>query len=182
MLTNTQSSSRNAMRQIQASKLQLGEIDIANITFNPRSRDDVPQLLRGLQYIYTQDDVRNEVFSLLEKMIPAKIDKNNGRPGMYLWSVLVMGLLRLNLNWNYDRLHEMVNEHKTIREMLGHGLYDEKRYSLQAIKNNAALLTPEIINDINEIVVKSGHKALKKSRKKTKPSMADAIRSSLKHT
>ncbi len=170
------------MRQIQAKQLQLGEVDIANITLNPRSRDDIPQLLRGLQHIYVEDDVREAVFALLEKMIPAKIDKNNGRPGMHLWSVLVMGLLRLNLNLDYDRLHDLVNEHRTIRAMLGHGLYDEKTYSLQAIKNNAALLTPEIINDINEIVVKSGHKALKKSRKKTKPSMADAIRLSSKHT
>ena len=30
------------MRQVQPLQLQLGEIDIASIQFDPRSRDDIP--------------------------------------------------------------------------------------------------------------------------------------------
>ena len=74
-----------------------------------------------------------------------------------------MGTLRLNLNWDYDRLHEMVNNHKTIREMLGHGIRDSgDEYSLQALKDNVELFTPEIVDKLNQMVVAAGHQFLKK--------------------
>jgi hypothetical protein len=154
------------LRQVHPKQLQLGESDIANIQFDPRSRDDVPQLLRGLQYLYTNEEVRTQVFQVLDELVPEDVDANNGRPGMHLWKVLVMGVLRLNLNWDYDRLLEMVNQHKTIREMLGHGIRDEDEpYKLQTLKDNLALFTPEHVDKINQIVVKAGHQALKKTRK-----------------
>jgi len=46
---------------------------------------------------------------VLGKLVLDGVDESNGRPGMFLWRVLVMGVLRLNLNWDYDRLQEMVN-------------------------------------------------------------------------
>ncbi len=42
------------MRATTKLQMQLGELDIANIRLDPRSRDDIPQLLRGLQYLYTR--------------------------------------------------------------------------------------------------------------------------------
>jgi IS5 family transposase len=156
------------MRQVQTNQLQLGEIDIANIKFDPRSRDDIPQLLKGLQYLYVNEMIRAEVFKILEALVPEGVNTNNGRPGMLLWNILVMGVLRLNLNWDYDRLLEMVNHHRTIREMLGHHFHDDnvEPYKLQTLKDNVSLLTPEIVDQINQVVVKSGHKALKKTKKK----------------
>jgi len=41
------------MRRIINKKKQLTEIEMAKIQFDPKSRDDIPQILRGLQYIYT---------------------------------------------------------------------------------------------------------------------------------
>ncbi|MBI5418002.1 ISNCY family transposase [Candidatus Poribacteria bacterium] len=74
-----------------------------------------------------------------------------------------MGTLRLSLNCDYDRLHELVNEHKTIREMLGHGIVDQdKEYTVQTLRDNVCLLTPEILDQINQVVVKHGHKLVKK--------------------
>jgi hypothetical protein len=64
-------------------------------------------------------------------------DSNNGRPGMDLWKVLVMGTIRLNCNWDYDKLQEMANNHKTLGQMLGHGMMDDDDiYPLQTLKNN----------------------------------------------
>jgi hypothetical protein len=155
------------MRQVQPRQLQLGEIDIANIQFDPRSRDDIPQLLRGLQYLYTEKNHREKLFHLLESVTPADVDADNGRPGLSLWKILVMGTLRLNLNWDYDRLVEMVNNHKTIREMLGHGLHDEDEpYKLQTLRDNVRLLTPEICDQINRLVVDAGQQVVKKKTMK----------------
>lgn len=152
------------MRDILNPQLQLGEIDIGTIQFDPHSRDDIPQILRGLQYIYTTPEIRDEVFNHLEQIIPEETDVGNGRPGMVLWDILVLGTLRVNLNCDYDRVMELANEHRTLREMLGHGLVDEDdQYRLQTIKDNVRLLTKEVLDEINQIVVRGGHDLLGKA-------------------
>lgn len=153
------------MRTVSNSQLQLGELDIADIKIDTRSRDDIPQLLLGLQYIYTDKTLRASLFGVLEKLTPVGTSTEHGRPGMTLWSILVMGVLRLNLNCDYDRLLELANQHKTIRQMLGHGLVDDdKTYSLQTIKDNVQQFTPEILDEINQQVVAAGHALKKKTR------------------
>jgi len=77
---------------------------------------------------------------------------------MDLWKILVLGTLRLNCNWDYDKVHEMANNHSKLREILGHSRTDfDSQYALQTIRDNIALLTPEILDKINQIVVKAGH-------------------------
>ena len=143
--------------------MKLGEIAISEIKISLRSRDDIPPLLLGLQHIYTNSDLREAVFGILEENILADIDSQNGRPGMDLWTILVLGVLRVNLNWDYDRLEEMANNHKTIRKMLGHGSFnDDYEYKLQTLKDNVYLLTPVIIEKINQVVIEAGHTLVKK--------------------
>jgi hypothetical protein len=87
---------------------------------------------------------------------------------MDLWKILVMGTIRLNCNWDYDKLQEMVNNHKTLRQMLGHGMMDDDiTYPLQTLKDNVRLLTPDILDKINTLVVKEGHKLLMKKKLRT---------------
>ena len=151
------------MRQTHNPQLKFGETTISEINIDITTRDDIPPLLLGLQYIYTNTKIREQVFSVLEETISPDKSHDNGRPGMNLWKILVLGVLRLNLNWDYDRLQEMANNHKTIRQMLGHGFIDnDHTYKLQTLKDNVYLLTPETLNKINEIVVKAGHKLVKK--------------------
>ena len=70
------------MRIVKNPQMQFGEIDISEIKFNPKSRDDIPQILKGLQFIYTNENIRLEIFKILEKNISPKINKNNGRPAV----------------------------------------------------------------------------------------------------
>ena len=151
------------MRVVQPLQPQLGELAIADIEIDLKSRDEIAQLLRGLQYIYTHDDLRKKVFDLLETHIQPKTDKETGRPGLSLWNIFVMGVFRLDLNWDYDHLHGQVNNHKTFRQMLGHAdIFDTHYYNLQTIKDNVRLLTPELLDKINEVVVEAGHGVVKK--------------------
>jgi len=102
--------------------------------------------------------VREKVFKLLELQIAPTVDKNTGRPGMELWKILVMGVLRLDLNCDYDRLQELVNQHSTIRKILGHPEgFDNHQYPLQTIKDNVSLLTPELLSDLNTVIIDAGH-------------------------
>ncbi|HIJ85309.1 MAG: DDE transposase [Magnetococcales bacterium] len=150
------------MRETVKNQMVIGEVGISNISFDLNSRDDIPQLLMGLQYIYVTPDVREKVFGILETMIPSGVSLKNGRPGMELWKILVMGTLRLNLNYDYDRLQEEVNNHHTIRQMLGHSIFDfGEKYRLQTIKDNVSLFTQDILIKINEVIVKAGHSLIK---------------------
>ena len=158
------------MRVTQNQQMLIGKVDVSNITVNLKSRDDMPKILRGLQYLYTTETLRENIFALLEKTIQPSIDKANGRPGMTLWRILVCGVVRLDLNCDYDHLLELVNQHNTLRQMLGHGPFDEHLYSLQSLKDNVRLLTPELLEQINGLVVASGHVLAKKAR--TKPAWA----------
>ena len=149
------------VRIVESNQLELGQLAIADIQINPKSRDDIPKILRGLQHIYLTDSIRKPIFTLLEEKILPSVDKKNGRPGLSLWKILVMGVLRLDLNCDYDRLEELVNHHRTVRQMLGHpDFFDEFQYHFQTIKDNVCLLTPELLEEINTLIVKSGHELL----------------------
>mgnify|MGYP006297472853 FL=1 len=62
----------------------------------------------------------------------------------------------------------MANNHKTLRQMLGHGMMDnDVTYPLQTLKDNVRLLTPEILDEINTLVVNEGHQLLMKKKLRT---------------
>ena len=158
------------MREIIKPQLQLGEQDIGAIVIDARSRDDIPRLLRGLQHIYTSPELREQVFAILAEVLPMRADGEGavspatGRPGMTQWSMLVLGTLRLGLNADYDRITELANQHRTVRQMLGHSDWsDETQWHVQTLKDNLRLFTPEVLERINQVVVEAGHALLKKS-------------------
>lgn len=149
------------MRKIFEPQMTFGQTAIDQIKFDMRARDEIPKLLLGLQHIYCDQELREKVFAILKNVISEDTDSKNGRPGMDLWKILVMGTIRLNCNWDYDKLLEMVNNHKTLRQMLGHGMMDnDVTYPLQTLKDNVRLMTPEILDEINTLVVNEGHKLL----------------------
>jgi transposase, IS5 family len=151
----------NAVKKKLDGQMMLGEIDIAKVVFDPRSRDEIPQLLQGLQHIYCQVELRRQILALLEQHI---VRGNTGRPGMDWWKILVLGVVRLNCNWNYDRLKEMADNHSKMREMMGHvPWFDRTDYPMQTLKDNVGLLTPELLQEINVIVVAAGHNLVKKN-------------------
>jgi hypothetical protein len=148
------------MRKVIDLQMEFWKKDIANIEFDLQSRDEIPKLLMGLQYIYRTVPIREKVFDVLNQIVPKK-SQDTGRPGMDLWKILVLGTLRLNCNWDYDKVHEMANNHNKLREMLGHSKTDfNSKYPLQTIRDNIVLLTPPILDEINQIVVKAGHSIL----------------------
>ena len=95
------------MRKVIDVQMKLGEVDISLIKFDLRSRDEIPKLLMGLQAVYCNKEMREKVFEILEETIPKKISKTTGRRGMDLWKILVLGTLRLNCNWDFDKVKEI---------------------------------------------------------------------------
>jgi hypothetical protein len=158
------------MRSVINPQMALDGADIGSIYLDPKSRDDIPQILRGLQHIYTDPALRGRVFAILQEILPnratgdGKADARMGRPGMEQWRILVLGVLRLGLNADYDRIQELANQHSTLRQMLGHSDWSDKaQYKLQTLKDNLMLFTPELLDRINQEVVGAGHVLVKKS-------------------
>lgn len=153
------------MRKVIEKQLKIGQVDISSIQIDLDSRDEIPQLLLGLQTIYSDRLIRDEVFSILQGIVPKDVDTGNGRPGMDLWAILVLGTLRLNCNWDYDKLHNIANNHKTVRDFLGHSIFEfDQTYALQTLKDNVSLLTPEVLDEISTVVITAAHKLLGKDQ------------------
>jgi hypothetical protein len=99
-----------------------------------------------------------QIFGILKKEISIK---SIGRSGMSLWKILILGLLRQVINADYDRVCNLANNHMELRKFLGHGMIDSHDYySLQSIKDNISLLTEEVLDKINVLIVQEGHSIL----------------------
>ena len=146
------------MREVQKQQMDLGAVGIADIELDLKSRDDIPAILLGLQHLYSNQETRTALFSLLEEHIGPGTDRHVGRPGMALWRILVMGVLKQGLGCDFDRVQELANQHRTVREFLGHGAFaQDEVYQLQTIMDNVRLLTPALLSAVGGLVVASGH-------------------------
>lgn len=152
------------MRIVKRSQFELGEVPIGDIKIDPRSRDDIPAVLRGLQEMYVREDIRERLFELLEKSLVRKVSHRTGRPGMELWRIFVLASLKQGLDCDFDRLHDLANQHKTLRQMLGHSDWiDTTEYQMQTLVENVSLLSPQVLAEISQLIVETGHEVLKKS-------------------
>lgn len=127
-------------------------------------------MLKGLQAIFMNEEMSSAVFLLLSKQINPGQEKliKSGRKGMGLWEILVLGVMRQGLNANYDRIHYLANADRTMRTVMGietESRLDMKEYGLTTIKDNLALLDEQTIEQVNDIVIRFGHRLLKKKRK-----------------
>ena len=60
----------------------------------------------------------------------------------------------------------MADHYLGLREMLGHNLFNRKdKYPLQTLRDNISLLTVELLDKINVVVVEAGHSLIKKARR-----------------
>ena len=73
---------------------------------------------RSIKEIYCNREYNNLTFSIIEKYLP-KVDRKNGRPGMNLWTIFVLGQVRMSLGLSYDMLHHLSNNDLLLRKLLG---------------------------------------------------------------
>jgi len=154
------------MRKKIEQQKKLGAISISEVKLPLKSRDELPPILKALQHIYATPELKEEVFGILEERV-TRGKKKTGRYGMELWHILVLSVVRLGLDANYDRLEDFANHHSLIRKIMGveTGFGEGKIFSMQSIKDNVSLLDGETINRINDVVLKAGHRLVKKKMK-----------------
>ncbi len=152
------------MRKRFDQQLSIGAIPISEVKINLKTRHQSAKILLGLQYLFTHPELSEAAFEILEeKVLSGK--KETGRLGMSLWEILVLGVMRLSLDIDYDFLLDQANNHEELRGILGVGKSDftkGKEYKYQTVLDNVRLLDEQTIKKINGLVVKAGHQLIKK--------------------
>ena len=138
-------------------QFKLGQESLNKITLDYKSRDDITRLLFGIKVISEKKELLEQIFQILKEKIRIK---KIGRSGMSLWRIFIFCLLRQAINADYDRLCNLANNHIDLRKFLGHSIIDPHYYSLQCLKDNMSLITEEMLEKINVLIVQNGHKML----------------------
>jgi hypothetical protein len=155
------------MRKRFEQQTSLGLQPINDVVFPMKSRDELPAVLRSLQYIFITPSISEAVFSLLEKKILLG-KKKTGRTGMDLWHILVLAVVRHSCNTNWDSLETCANYNTLVRAAMGvHSTgfmneHDKIMFSYQTILDNVSLIDAACLQEINLLVVKAGHCLVKK--------------------
>jgi len=152
------------MRKRFELQYSLGTIKIEDAEIDLQSRTAFTKLLLALKMLYVTPEYNNKVFALLEKtiMLPKQ---NTGRPGMNLWQIFVLAQTRMTKNISYDELHELANNHKSLRQILGIETtweFERIRLKYQNIVDNIKLLDDSVLMEINKIIIEMGHNVFKK--------------------
>ena len=149
------------MRKKFRFQYEIGITSIENIDI-PITRHELHPVLRSLQHIYSEKVLFDKILTILSTKI--KIQKK-GRPGLSLWEILVLAVIRLTLGIDYDWLSDQANNHDLIRGILGAHRFGGagKKYPRQTIVDNISHLDNSLIDDINKLIVEEGHRLTKTS-------------------
>jgi hypothetical protein len=157
------------MRQRFELQFSIGQTPISEIYVNPKSKNSLDQLIICLKEIFCSSEYNNKIFSIIEKYLP-KVDRNNGRPGMNLWTIFVLGQVRMCLNESYDMLHHLANNDRLLRQLIGieneFGV-EPYEFEYQNIYDNVSKLSDEMLIEINDVIVEFGHREVFKKKETT---------------
>jgi hypothetical protein len=138
---------------------------IEKIRLPLKSRDELPPILAGLQWVWMHATLKAEIFALLEAKILAG-KQATGRTGMDLWQILVLGVIRLGLDADWDRMEHIANYDLLVRQMLGVPVdpwgADAKVFGHQTLRDNVALLDDELLQQINARIAAAGREVFAK--------------------
>src|SRR5438132_7833964 len=144
--------------------MALGGTPIERVQLPIRSRDELPPVLAGLQWIFQTPELNRRVFDLLEQKVVG-LKKATGRPGLDLWHILVLGVVRLALDCDYDRLEYLANYDGLLRQILGlHPILSDldKPFHYKTLSENVCHVDEALLQQINALVVQAGRAAFKK--------------------
>ncbi len=125
-----------------------GATAVESLKIDLKSRDDIENVLRGLQHLYVNR--QRGLQRIFDEEFFADVDQHNGRPGDSLC--------------DFDRLRSLVNNHKLARAMLGHDdVFDCGEYEMETLVDNVSLLTPRMPACVGKLPAVSGHEIAGKS-------------------
>lgn len=131
---------------------------IEAVELNLKCRDEIIPILRALQHVYGDAGLRRAVLDLVGQDVNGGSSRKRGRRGLDYWTIVVLAAVRLGCNFDYDKLQNLAEEHRSLRLMMGVGDWQEEvDFDWRRIRDNLCLLRPETLKQINHLVVGAGH-------------------------
>ena len=157
------------MRQRFDIQLYLGQTPISEIRIDPKSKHSLDHLISALKEIYCNKEYNSKIFSVIEKHLPS-VSRTNGRPGMNLWTIFVLSQVRMCLGESYCTLHNLANNHRLLRQLIGveHEFGIEPFvFEYQNIYDNVSKLSEDMLKELNDVIVEFGHREVFKKKETT---------------
>jgi transposase, IS5 family len=146
------------MRKAFEPQMQLDCEDVVNVQLNLNCRDEIVPILWALQHIYSQPKLRDAILRDIAGDVNPTSSTTAGREGMTYWQILVLAAVRLGCNLDYDKLQDLAEQHRALRQVMGIGDWSDHVYfNWRRIQDNLTKLRPETIEKINHRIVQAGH-------------------------
>jgi transposase, IS5 family len=142
---------------------------VAKVPLNLNCRDEIIPVLRALQQIYSRPELRDPILDLVAADVNQESRDDVGREGMDYWHILVLASVRLGCNLDYDKLQNLAEEHRSLRQIMKIGDWsDENDFNWRRIRDNVCLLRPATIERISHLVVAEGQRLQPEAAKKVR--------------
>ncbi|MCH7729354.1 MAG: ISNCY family transposase [Planctomycetes bacterium] len=132
---------------------------ISEVELNLNCRDEIIPILAGLQHIYSQPRLRDEILELVARDVNEHSRSDRGREGLDYWHIIVLAAIRLGCNLDYDKLQDLAEQHRTLRQIMGIGDWQKQiDFNWRRISDNICLLKPTTIEAISHCLVDEAYR------------------------
>ena len=134
-------------------------LPIDEVKLNLHCRDEIIPILRALQHLYSNVPLRQELLRLVGRDVNQDTSRKRGRRGLNYWEIAVLAAARLGCNLDYDKLQDLAENHRRLRQIMGIGDWqaEEVDFDWRRIEDNLIKLRPETLKKINDVIVRAGH-------------------------
>ena len=157
------------MRKPFSDQTRLDCHTIPNVELNVNCRDEIVPVLAGLQHVYSRPELRDKILGLVAHDVNENTQSDCGREGLDYWHITVLAGVRLGCNLDFDKLQDLAEQHRAMRQIMGIGDWQECiDFSWRRIRDNISLLKAKTIESISHCIVDEAYQlepnAMKKQR------------------
>lgn len=140
-------------------------LPIPVVKLNLQCRDEIIPILRALQHVYEDEALRREILRIVGMDVNPDTSRKRGRRGMNYWEITVLAAARLGCNLDYDKLQDLAENHRSLRQIMGIGDWQDDKvdFDWRRIEDNLIKLRPETLKKINQLIVGAGHELAPKA-------------------
>jgi len=131
---------------------------VLDVSLNLDCRDAIIPILRALQYVYSKSELRDAILDAVARDVNPGTNRRLGRQGMSYWQIVVLVAVRLGCNFDYDKLQDLAEQHRALRQIMGIGDWDRHTtFDWRRIQDNVTKVRPETIAQISQMIAEAGH-------------------------
>jgi hypothetical protein len=113
--------------------------------------------------------LRIEILNLVARDVNEHSRHDRGREGLDYWQIAVLAAARLGCNLDYDKLQDLAEQHRALRQVMGIGDWQEDiDFNWRRIRDNLCLLKPETLEAISHLIVAEAYRLHPEAAKKVR--------------